>query len=122
VCARACSSGLTARAGPRQVRVSLFLASGIQSMDGTIALHAGGAVPAGADVPGTIKRARGGNTGYRLKYGCPAFPAKQRLFCTFASTALPRKHSVGRRHRARVRARCRPSLAKALSGITKAVG
>ena len=39
----------------RKIRVSLFLASGIQSMDGTIALSNTGAVPMGGEAPGTIK-------------------------------------------------------------------
>ena len=39
----------------RKIRVSLFLASGIQSMDGTIALSSTGSVPTGGEAPGTIK-------------------------------------------------------------------
>ena len=40
----------------RKVRVSLFLQQQIQAVDGTLSLNPGGALPEGADPPGTLRR------------------------------------------------------------------
>ena len=45
----------------RKVRVSLFLQQQFQATDGTLSLDPGGALPEGADAPGTLRRFRPGS-------------------------------------------------------------